>query len=300
MIAPRRALLEVRDAHKSYAGRPALRGVDLHAAAGEWIGLLGPNGAGKTTLMRAISGRIELDRGAVRVGDDGRVGFVPQEIALYPALTGRENLEVFGRLHGVTAKRLAERVREALEWSGLAARAEDKVDTYSGGMQRRLNIACGVLHRPRVILLDEPTVGVDPQGRIRIWEMLDGLRRDGAVLLQSSHQLDEIETMCDRMTILDRGRIVAEGTLDELAASTAIGSRAVRLELDGPPTPTALPPDCTVDGRRVATLVRDVGAELPDLLHRIRAAGLRILDVHVERPTLDQIFVRLTGRGARE
>ncbi|MDX1502395.1 MAG: ABC transporter ATP-binding protein [Thermoanaerobaculia bacterium] len=296
---PEGAVLAVRGARKSFGATRALDGVDLELRAGEWLGLLGPNGAGKTTLLRAVCGLTDLDGGEIAVGD-GSLGLVPQEVALYPALTARENLSVFGRLHGLPRPRLAERIDWALDWTGLARRAAEPVAGFSGGMRRRLNIACGVLHRPAVVLLDEPTVGVDPQGRGRIWEMLEELRRGGAALVQSSHHLDEVQTRCDRMVVLDRGRIIADGTLDQLARHTRIGSRVLRLELDGDPDGLALPRGLAVSGRTLTGYLTDVPAQLAALLERLAAAELGVADIHVEAPRLEEIFTQLTGRELRE
>jgi ABC-2 type transport system ATP-binding protein len=210
-------VLEIRDAWKSYGDVPALAGAALELRQGELLGLLGPNGAGKTTLVRAVAGRVRLDRGRVELaGGRDRLGVVPQEIAVYPLLTAAENLRAFGSLHGLLGKDLDERVRWALDWTGLGERPGEPVKQFSGGMRRRLNIACGVLHRPAVVLLDEPTVGVDPQSRERIYQMLDGLRSEGASLLLTTHYLEEVEARCDRVVIIDHGKSVAAGTPAEL------------------------------------------------------------------------------------
>jgi len=225
------ALLTVADARRSFGDVKALDGVSLELREGELLGLLGPNGAGKTTLVRAIAGRVRLDAGTITI-DSGALGVVPQEIALYPALTARENLEAFGELNGLRGPTLRERVGWALEWTALAERTKDPVRTFSGGMRRRLNIACGILHRPRVILLDEPTVGVDPQSRERIHDMLDALRADGHTLLLTTHQLDEAEARCSRIVIVDHGRVIADGEPAELIRTIGGGKRTVLLTLD--------------------------------------------------------------------
>src|SRR5262249_47383676 len=196
-----------RDARKSFGTTAALQGASLALGPGELLGLLGPNGAGKTTLVRAAAGRVRLDSGSVELlgrplrpgSPRPQLGVVPQEIALYGALSARENLEVFGRLQGLQGRALAERVAWALGWTALDARAGEPVKRFSGGMRRRLNIACGVLHEPRVLLLDEPTVGVDPQSRERIYEMLAGLRKGGTSLLLTTPQLEEAHATCDRI-----------------------------------------------------------------------------------------------------
>ncbi len=218
-------VLSVSDARKTYGSNPptvALDGAAMTLRKGEWLALLGPNGAGKTTIIKAIAGRVKLNGGTVNllghtVGGAGAandpatrearrsLGIVPQDLALYPLLTAAENMLAFGSLYGVPRNELKDRVNWALQWTGLVDRAKSLTKTYSGGMKRRLNIACGILHRPSVVLLDEPTVGVDPQSRERIWAMLSQLRDDGASLLLTTHQLDEAQQICDRITIIDHG-----------------------------------------------------------------------------------------------
>ena len=231
-------VLEIDGLARRYGEQDALRGVSLALQARECLGLLGPNGAGKTTLVRAIAGRVRPDAGSItllghtlepgaRAGRES-LGVVPQEIALYPLLTASENLEVFGALQGVRGAELAERVEWGLAFSGLESRRNDRVESFSGGMKRRLNIGCSVLHRPQVLLLDEPTVGVDPQSRERIWHMLDELRAAGTSIVLTTHQLDEAETQCDRIVIIDHGQVIAMGTLAELVDS--IGDAATQPE----------------------------------------------------------------------
>jgi ABC-2 type transport system ATP-binding protein len=301
-------VLRVTDARKSFDDVQALRGVSLELRPGELLALLGPNGAGKTTLVRAIAGRVKLDGGSVELfgqpleGSGGRegLGVVPQEIAVYPLLTARENLQVWGRLNGVAAAALEPKVEWALEWTGLADRAREPVKRFSGGMKRRLNIACGVLHDPRVVLLDEPTVGVDPQSREKIYDMLGKLRASGVSLLLTTHQLEEAEARCERIVIIDHGQVIASGTLPELIERTVGGHRRVTLTLERPP---ARPPDgfeADSGGAVLRAQVRDVAAELPELLARVRAAGCKVQDVDVRGPSLQAVFIHLTGRELRE
>ena len=307
------ALLTVQDVKKRFRQTQALDGAGLKLEAGEWLGLLGPNGAGKTTLVRAIAGRVRLDGGEMTLLGkrlDGnaseaaavrqQLGIVPQELAIYPLLTAVENLQAFGRLHSVSAAELKRRIPWALEWTGLADRAREKTKNFSGGMKRRLNIACGVLHRPTVVLLDEPTVGVDPQSRERIWEMLGQLRQDGASLLLTTHQLDEAERVCDRIAIIDRGRTIADGTLAELIAHTVGSKRKVTLTLDQTPAPGVLDNGAVADGRILTLAVDDVATELPALLSRVRDAGHQVEDIHIETASLQAVFIHLTGRELRE
>lgn len=296
-------VLRVSGAVKRYGERRALDGLDLRLEAGEWAVLLGRNGAGKTTLMAAVAGLARLDAGTVELagepaGSPGarrRLGLVPQEIALYPALTGRENLAAFGRMHGLRGGDLARRVERALAWIGLEERAGDRVAGYSGGMKRRLNIACGVLHEPRLVLLDEPAAGVDPAARRQVWEMLAELRDRGAALLQSTHQLEEIQPVCDRVLLMEAGRLVA--SRDELPARDLRRARVLRLRLDRPPAGLELRNGLRIEGRTIHGTVADAAGELEELLARVRAAGLHVEDLRVEAPGLDELFARLAGSG---
>jgi ABC-2 type transport system ATP-binding protein len=309
-------VLSIRDARKKFGNVAALNGATFELCHGELLALLGPNGAGKTTLIRAIAGRVRLDRGEIRLFDrvlDGRhtapeLGIVPQEIALYPLLTARENLEAFGGLHGLTGKDLAHQVDWALERIGLLDRASDLVKQFSGGMRRRLNIACGVLHRPRVVLLDEPTVGVDPQSRDRIYDMLADLAGSGVSLLLTTHHLEEAEARCSRTVIIDHGKVIAAGTMSELVDQTVGRFRLVTLRLDAPmdgETAFKITGRNNVsaldgDGRVLKARMQDVAAELPPLLEHIRTAGRAVDDVDVRGPSLQSVFIHLTGRELRE
>ena len=235
-------ILTVSGARKRYGSVQALHGASFELRTGELLALLGPNGAGKTTLIRAISGRVRLDGGEIRVFDQpvaaGRtprvLGIVPQELAVYSLLTARENLEGFGRLHGLAGAELSKQVDWALERTGLADRASEPVKQFSGGMRRRLNIACGILHHPRIVLLDEPTVGVDPQSRDRIYVTLAELAAEGVSLLLTTHHLEEAEARCSRTVIIDHGRVIASGTLPELVDQTVGRHRLVTLRLNAP------------------------------------------------------------------
>jgi ABC-2 type transport system ATP-binding protein len=301
-----RALL-VRKVVKRFGRTTALEHASLELRRGERLALLGPNGAGKTTLVRCICGRAVPDAGEIDMlgrrlppsGGRHELGFVPQEIALYPDLTARENLEAFGRFHGLTGGELRQAVDWALDWTGLADRANDLTKTYSSGMKRRVNIACGVLHRPLILLLDEPTVGVDPQSRDRIFTMLGELWDQGTSILLTTHQLEEAEQRCDRIVIIDHGHAIAEGTLAELIASTVGGKRKVIFKLA-----EAIPhlDSMTSDGdrRELVAEVEDVALELPDLLIRIRESGGRVRDLEVHPPSLHSVFIHLTGRELRE
>ena len=303
----------VRDACKRFGETHALAGADVVLQRGEWLGLLGPNGAGKTTLVRAISGRVNLDLGTITLldaplddisanhGGRRKLGTVPQEVALYPLLTAIENLHAFGSLHGLAGRELQDRVRWSLSWTGLSERSNEPIRRFSGGMKRRLNIACSVLHRPEVLLLDEPTVGVDPQSRQRIWEMLAELRESGASLLLTTHQLDEAQNVCDRIVIIDHGKTIAAGTFTELLRETIGTARRVTFTLDRPGPESLRGRGFSFDeGNQVRREVADVAAELPTLLGDVRNAGATVTDIHIDTPTLQAVFLHLTGRELRE
>lgn len=287
-------VLQVTNAKKQFGQTKALDGACFELRQGELLALLGPNGAGKTTLIRAVAGRVKLDAGQVTLFDrplaagstPPELGIVPQEIALYGLLTARENLEIFGRLQGLSGAALKESVDWALERTALAGRQKDAVKTFSGGMKRRLNIACGIVHRPRIVLLDEPTVGVDPQSRDRIYETLAELGQTGVSMLLTTHHLEEAEARCSRTVIIDHGRVIAAGTLPELVDRTVGKDRLVTLRLS--------------DGGVETARMRDVAAELPPLLDRVRIAGKLVDDVEVRSPSLQSVFIHLTGRELRE
>jgi ABC-2 type transport system ATP-binding protein len=287
-------VLTVNGARKVFGAVTALDGASFTLRHGELLALLGPNGAGKTTLIRAIAGRARLDAGEIRLFGEPvtagatrpELGVVPQEIALYLRLSARENLEAFGALQGLTGAALGEHVTWALDHTGLADRAGEPVERFSGGMRRRLNIACGIVHRPRILLLDEPTVGVDPQSRDRIYDMLAVLMQQGVSLILTTHHLEEAEARCTRTVIIDHGRVIAAGTLPELVDQTVGKDRLVTLRL--------------TDGRTETARMRDVAAELPPLLDRVRLSGATVDDVDVRGPSLQAVFIHLTGRELRE
>ncbi len=303
--------LRLDGARKHYGKIVALDGASFDVRPGELIGLLGPNGAGKTTAIRAIAGRVTLDGGSVHLFGraltprDPRpeIGVVPQELAVYPKLTARENLEVFGELYGVAGHALGSRTDWALEWSDLKDRAREPVGRFSGGMKRRLNIACSLLHSPSIVLLDEPTVGVDPQSRERIYEMLSALQKSGVSVVLTTHHLEEAEQRCQRILIIDHGRIVASGTLDELVRSSLGTNRSVHVVLDAPwPASAPVPAGARVgdDGRSILAALPDLGASLAGLIDGIVGAGRSVTDLRLTGSTLHEVFIALTGRELRE
>jgi ABC-2 type transport system ATP-binding protein len=220
-------MVEATDLHKTFGDREAVRGVSLTIRAGEIYGLLGPNGAGKSTTINMLATYLAPTSGSATVAGlpitagarvKRLIGVVPQEIALYDDMTAAENLRFFGEIYGITGSALADRITELLTLVGLDERRDDQVKSFSGGMKRRLNLAAGVIHRPDFLMLDEPTVGVDPQSREALFELTERLRDEGMAILYTTHYMEEAERLCDRIAIMDEGRIVAQGTLEELLA----------------------------------------------------------------------------------
>lgn len=300
-------VLTLDNVRKSYRNREVLKGISLQLYPGELLGFFGPNGAGKTTMIRCVSGLLKPDSGTITrhalpaspAAGNVRSGLVPQNLAIYPDLTVQQNLEVFGRLEGISGRVLKERIKEVLEWAALTDRTRSLARTLSGGMQRRLNIACSVLHRPQILLLDEPTVGVDPQSRERIYSMLEELTAQGAALLLTTHQLDEVETRCDRIVVMDHGLIVAQGTLAELVHNTTGRPHRVILRFDRPCQMT-LPQFVFDDPRTSATCVMQSMKELPAVMALLQQIDQQPIHIDVRSFGLQDVFLELTGRSLRE
>ncbi len=309
-------ILECRDLRKTYGDRVAVNGVSFSIRRGETYGLLGPNGAGKTTTISMICGLLERDGGTVVV--DGKpmspsavdakavIGYVPQDLAIYPDLSARENLRFFGQLYGLSGKTLSARVDEVLEVIGLADRANDRADSFSGGMKRRLNIGIGMLHSPRLLVLDEPTVGVDPQSRNAILDTVDTLGGQGIAVLYTTQYMEEAERLCDRVGIIDEGRLKAEGTRRELVA--LVGQRdRIALSAQGDLEATARAVSA-LDGVEQVNrheggldlFVKDARRMLPQLLSTVANAGASVSAVEVVEPNLEAVFLHLTGKALRD
>jgi ABC-2 type transport system ATP-binding protein len=311
-------MLEIRGLRKAYDGRVAVDGVSFAIGRGEIVGVLGPNGAGKTTTVSMISGVLRPDAGEVLIdgkplaGDTDpakrRLGLVPQELALYDELTARQNLLFFGGLHAMERAALDRAIASSLALVGLTDRAAHKVATFSGGMKRRLNLAAGLLHDPQVLLLDEPTVGVDPQSRNAIFDNLEALRAAGKGLLYTTHYMEEAERLCDRIVVIDQGRVVAHDTLRGLYRLLPAANR-LRVELT-----TAEPDGAWLDGLRATEGVTSVAVAAEQLtvgLSDLTQAAPRVLaflaehgrsyqHVHSERGDLEAVFLALTGKTLRD
>lgn len=302
---------------KRFGDLTAVDHVDFTIAEGEVFGLLGPNGAGKTTVISIMSGLLEATEGDVII--DGNsvskkpgavkrvLGVVPQEIALYETLTARENLAFWGKMYGLGGKDLSAAVDRALELAGLADRAKERIDKYSGGMKRRINIAAGILHTPRVLLMDEPTVGIDPQSRNHILEQVKELNAAGMTVLYTSHYMEEVEFLCDRIAIVDHGKVIAMGTLDELRAMIG-DADVVAVELDEPLAAEVVVQIGLIPGVSKADAVEstlqvlsaDGGAVLAPVVAALGQAGAHVRGVEVTEPNLESVFLHLTGKSLRD
>lgn len=310
-------MLETEELKKVFKGKTAVNGVNLYMDKGESVGLLGPNGAGKSTTISMISSLIKPTSGDVKLKgqsvlkDPGIIrnvlGVVPQEIALYEELTAYENLKFFGRIYGLKGKELEAKIQEVLEIVGLKERQKEIVKTYSGGMQRRVNMAAAMLHEPELLIMDEPTVGIDPQSRTHILDTVRHLNQEkGLTVLYTSHYMEEVERLCDRVYIMDHGQIIASGTKDELK-SILSGEETILIDLDRP-YPDLVTDLQSHDGIR-QTIETEKGLKLivpkgSKLLGSIFQAAERhqaqILNVNVKVPTLEDVFLHLTGRKLRD
>ncbi|MGE3621492.1 MAG: ABC transporter ATP-binding protein [Acidimicrobiia bacterium] len=309
-------VLEVEGLVKRYGERVAVADVSLHVDQGETYGLLGPNGAGKSTTISMIVGLLEPDAGRVRVlgrpvttrtaAARAAIGLVPQDVAVYPDLTARENLRFFGRLYGIVGRELAARVDRVLEVIGLADRADDRSSEFSGGMNRRLNIGIGLLHEPRLLVLDEPTVGVDPQSRNAILDAVGELAGQGMAVLYTTHYMEEAERLCDRIGILDQGELRAEGTRRELTRTVGERDR-IRVgatgALEGARDAVAAVPgveSASVGDGGLELLVADAGSVLARVVEALDASGAAVSSVEVAEADLEAVFLHLTGRALRD
>jgi ABC-2 type transport system ATP-binding protein len=309
------AVLIVQSLQKRYGTRIAVKNVSFSVASGEVYGLLGPNGAGKSTTIKMLSGLVPPDSGQVIVNGKSittdlnqvkrAVGIVPQEIALYDDLTALENLIFFGRLYGLPGRHANERANHLLEEVGLSARAKHKVGSFSGGMKRRVNIAAGLMHSPAILYLDEPTVGIDPQSRRRILDLVKTLNRSGLTVLYTTHYMEEAQELCHRIGIIDHGTIMAEGTLAELRG-IAGELTPICITVKGIPEEELLArlrkmvETVTFEDEQLTLLTREPQTTLPRVLALMARSELPVQHVEVKEPDLEAVFLRLTGRRLRD
>lgn len=311
------AMLTVNKLTKKYGSQTAVDNVNFSVPQGEIWGLLGPNGAGKSTtiaiistLLRPTSGDVLVQGHSVLSAPDRvrkLIGLVPQDIALYPTLSAYENLAFFGRMYGLRGQKLKARVAEVLDITGLTARAKDRVETFSGGMQRRLNIGVGLMNRPALLILDEPTVGIDPQSRRHILETIKHLNAsDGMTVLYTSHYMEEVEFLCDRVGIIDHGRLIAQGTKEEL--KQLVGEReTIEIRTSGV-SPAAIAHLRQMTGvdevlcaeNTIKVLTGSAGAVLSRIVASLNSFDCKIKSFRIQEPNLESVFLHLTGKGLRD
>jgi ABC-2 type transport system ATP-binding protein len=288
---------------KSFGDIQAVAGVSLHVAEGETYGLLGPNGAGKTTTINMLIGAIRPDSGSITI--DGKddptlqdvrksIGVAPQSLALYEDLSAEFNVRFFARMYGLSGARLKSSVDWAFDFAGLTDRKKSKVSSYSGGMKRRLNLACALVHDPQVVFLDEPMVGVDPQSRNHMFERINELKQSGKTIIYTTHYMEEASRLCDRIAIMDNGRILESDNLDGLLARYG-GPSTLYLDLDPAVHLPEKVPGVVSNGQlRIST---DNPLATIIMLHN---KGVRALSLRVEKPDLESVFIKLTGRKLRD
>lgn len=309
-------LVETKNLVKRYGDVLAVDNVNLQIAEGEIFGLLGPNGAGKTTTINMLIGLTKVDGGEISIfgkkvngnrEDVSRhIGIVPQELAIYTDLTAAENIAYFGKLYGLRGKLLQERVSQALEFTGLADKSKILPKKFSGGMKRRLNIACAIVHQPKLIIMDEPTVGIDPQSRNHILSSVLELHRQGSTIIYTSHYMEEVEELCSRVAIMDEGRIIAQGTKEELKELVSFEDRIVvelsnvNFTLTDEIKKTGGVTDCILSENTLTIHMAKNSRIIGSVVDVITAAGAEVLNLSAEKPTLESVFLTLTGKKLRD
>ncbi|MTI94644.1 MAG: ABC transporter ATP-binding protein [Firmicutes bacterium] len=309
-------IIEIKDLVKRYGENLAVDHVNMAIQEGEIFGLLGPNGAGKTTTINMLIGLTKTDGGEIKIfgkkvnGHNGatkrNIGVVPQEIAIYEDLTAAENVTLFGKLYGLNGRELQQGVNDALAFTGLEERAKQLPKKFSGGMKRRLNIACAIVHRPKLIILDEPTVGIDPQSRNHILDSVRQLHSQGATVIYTSHYMEEVEELCSRVAIMDQGRVIAKGTQDELKELVASEERIVislskvnYTLVDELKQLTGVR-ECSLNETDLTVMVARNSALIGRIIDIVTATGVEVLSVDVQKPTLESVFLTLTGKSLRD
>lgn len=304
-----KAMIDIQNVSKRYNDKLALDKVSLTIKQGTCYGLLGPNGAGKSTLMKILAGivldfdgDIQIDGMSIRT-DRKRIhhyiGYVPQEISLEPKLSALDNLRFFGRMHGLHGNELQNRIQEVLDMVGLSNRQKDAIKTYSGGMKRRINIGCAILHRPKILIMDEPTVGVDPQSRNYIFNIIRSLQADGTTILYSSHYMEEVQLLCDAMALVDQGRVIESGTLREIRAKHSTPS--IYIEADSLAQNT-LQPFGSVKPRGNGYVIEteQVLAAIHQLSAALQQDAVDVERLEITSSSLEDIFLQLTGSSLRD
>jgi ABC-2 type transport system ATP-binding protein len=308
--------IQIQELHRYYDDLQAVKGVTLEIEKGKIFSLLGPNGAGKSTTISVIAGLLKPTKGEVAIMGHSVttqaqqakkfIGVVPQEIALYDDLTARENLMFWGRMYDLSGEHLKTRVDEILEMVELTDRQRDKVEKYSGGMKRRLNIGVALLHKPEIVIMDEPTVGIDPQSRRKILDSVKALNKAGMTVLYTTHYMEEAQELSDEIAIMDKGEVIAQGTNDELVKIVGEYDRVELSFSTEVPDPVdswdTLPGvgQVKIEGQQASLLVEDSNVVLPRLFQSAGQAGLQITSVNIFEPNLETVFLHLTGRALRD
>jgi ABC-2 type transport system ATP-binding protein len=309
-------LVEIKNLVKRFNDNIAVDNVNISIKEGEIFGLLGPNGAGKTTIINTIVGLTKIDGGDIKVFDKNmkthemeikkHIGIVPQDIALYDDMTALENITFFAKLYGLRDGVLKDRAEEALNFTGLWDRRKELTKKFSGGMKRRLNIACAIVHQPKLIIMDEPTVGIDPQSRNHILQSVKKLNEMGSTIIYTSHYMEEVEELCSYITIMDHGRVIAKGTKDELK-NLISAEEKVTFELssvnytivDNVKALSGVK-DCILDGKNIKVISQKNSKNLGKIIDSISNTDSEILSLNIEKPTLEGVFLTLTGRTLRD
>lgn len=309
-------MIKVNGITKSYEEIEALKNISFSIKKGEIFGLLGPNGAGKSTTINILSSLIAPDKGDILFDgissiknlktSKSKIGIVPQEIALYEELSAFDNLLFWGSLYDIPKIELHQRVIDVLEMVGLTDRKNDKIKTYSGGMKRRINIASSILHNPKILLMDEPTVGVDPQSRNHVFEVIERLNKEGMTILYTTHYMEEAERLCDTIAIIDNGEIITQGTLKELRNSANVGDLLTILLVNGEGSSiseiqSAIPSySYNIDSNSIQVECENIGKEISSIINKIQNAGGVIESIDTDRANLESIFLKLTGKTLRD
>lgn len=302
-------VLDIQHLSKKYGKKAALEDISFSVKAGTCFGLLGPNGAGKSTTMKILTGIVDADNGNVMIlGMDSKehshsikqkVGYVPQSITLYEELNAYDNLLFFGQMYGVKGKLLQERITKVLTQTGLLDRAKDKIKEYSGGMKRRINIAAALLHDPKILILDEPTVGIDPQSRNHIFDMIRGLKDEGVTIIYSTHYMEEVEVLCDEIAIIDNGKIIIQGNLKELLEQYS--TKSIYIETDDIEKLKQLNHISRITSKNEGWVIESDQPVvlLQTILKTTTELGIEIQALEMMRPTLESVFLSLTGTSLR-
>lgn len=309
-------IVDIKNIVKRYGDFLAVDNVSFSIKEGEIFGLLGPNGAGKTTTVKMMTGLSKIDSGDIKIFGKSmktnemeikqNIGLVPQDISLYDDLSAYENLCYFGRLYGLKGKLLKERVKDTLEFAGLLDRATDLPKHFSGGMKRRLNIACAIVHKPKLVIMDEPTVGIDPQSRNHILSSIKKLNEMGMTIIYISHYMEEVEEICSRVLIMDHGKVIANGTKDELK-SLVSDDEKISIEVSSinytivekiKEIPNVK--DCVINGNKITVTSVSRSKNLSKIIECILNGNSDIISLNCEKPTLENVFLTLTGKSLRD